>query len=119
MLASTVNNATSNSDSGAHFDQQSLAGSLTMRQTWNAFWNVNTVGTHTMTITFVPLLLKSNDPRLLFVTSGTHNLKGTETFELPINKIPDGGWPKKTPAAQNKIPAYRISSCGMNMMRDA
>ncbi|KAL9064974.1 MAG: hypothetical protein Q9161_008523 [Pseudevernia consocians] len=109
-LDALVNNA------GAQFDQQFLAGSLTMRQTWNASWNVNTVGTQIMTATFVPLLLRSNDPRLLFLTSGTSTLKGTENLELPINKIPAGGWPKKTLTAQNNIPAYRSSKCGMNMM---
>lgn len=104
-------------DSGAQFDQQFLDGSLTMRQTWNASWNVNTVGTQIMTATFVPLLLRSNDPRLLFLASGTSSLKGTENLELPINKVPAGGWPKKTLTAQNNnIPAYRSSKCGMNMM---
>lgn len=87
-----------------------------MRQTWNASWNVNTVGTQIMTATFVPLLLKSNDPRLLFMTSGTSTLKGTENFELPINKIPAAGWPKTALTGPSNIPAYRSSKCGMNMM---
>lgn len=116
MLASTTNSATSNSGSGAQFDQQFLAGSLTMRQTWNASWNVNTVGTQIMTAIFVPLLLKSDDPRLLFMASGTSSLKGTENLDLPFNRVPAGGWPKKTPTAINNIPAYRSSKCGMNMM---
>ena len=72
MLASTANNAISNSELGAQFDQHFLAGSLTMRQVWNASWNVNTVGTQIMTATFVPLLLKSNDPRLLVRIFGVH-----------------------------------------------
>lgn len=55
-----------------------LTGILTMRQTWNASWNFNTVGTQIMTATFVPLLLKSNDPRILFMTSGTSTLKRAE-----------------------------------------
>ena len=103
----------SNTDAGAQFDQQFLAGKLTMRQMWNASWNVNTVGTQVMTATFAPLLLKSQDPRLLFMTSGTSTLKGSENLDLPINKVPDAGWPKKT---QSNIPAYRSSKCGMNMM---
>ena len=103
-------------DSGAQFDQQVSAGKLSMRQMWNASWNVNTVGTQVMTATFVPLLLKSNDPRLLFMTSGTSTLKGSENLELPINKVPPRGWPKSTLTAQSDIPAYRSSKCGMNMM---
>lgn len=38
----------------------------------------NTVGTQIMTATFVPLLLKSNDPRILFMTSGNSTLKEAE-----------------------------------------
>ena len=87
-----------------------------MRQMWNASWNVNTVGTQVMTSIFVPLLLKSSDPRLLFMTSGTSTLKGTENHDLPINKVPPRGWPKMTGTAQSNIPAYRSSKCGMNMM---
>ncbi|KAL9135198.1 MAG: hypothetical protein Q9175_003618 [Cornicularia normoerica] len=84
-LDALVNNA------GAQFDQQFLAGNLTIRQTWNASWNVNTIGTQIMTATFVPLLLKSKYPRLLFMTGGTSTLKGTEYSDLPINKVPTGG----------------------------
>ncbi|KAK4695031.1 hypothetical protein P7C71_g2642, partial [Lecanoromycetidae sp. Uapishka_2] len=109
-LDALVNNA------GAQFDQQFLAGHLTMRQAWNASWNVNTVGTQIMTATFVPLLLKSEDPRLLFMASGTSSLKGTENPAMPFNKVPAGGWPKEAPTAINNIPAYRSSKCGMNMM---
>ena len=89
---------------------------MTTRQAWNASWNVNTVGTHIMTSTFVPLLLKSHDPRLLFMASGTSALTGTENPALPINKIPNAGWPKTDLAANANLPAYRSSKCGMNMM---
>ena len=98
------------------FDGQFLSGTLTMRQAWNASWNVNTAGTQVMTATFAPLLLKSSDPRLLFMASGTSTLKGTENQNLPTNKVPDAGWPKKGLAAPGYIPAYRSSKCGMNMM---
>ena len=87
-----------------------------MRQAWNTSWNVNTVGTQIMTATFAPLLLKSHDPRLLFMTSGTSTLTGTENLASPINKVPAAGWPKTTLTAQNNLPAYRSSKCGMNMM---
>ena len=87
-----------------------------MRELWTKSWITNTVGTQIMTATFVPLLLKSSDPRLLFMTSGTSTLKGTENLESPINKVPPPGWPKITPNAINNIAAYRSSKCGMNMM---
>ena len=112
----TTSNATSESTSGAQFDPEILAGNMTMRQAWNTSWNVNTVGTQIMTATFAPLLLKSHDPRLLFMTSGTSTLTGTENLASPINKVPAAGWPKTTLTPQNNIPAYRSSKCGMNMM---
>ena len=116
MLASTNHNAFSNYASGVQFDQQLLDGSLTMRQTWNASWNVNVVGTQITTAAFVPLLLRSNDPRILLMASGTSSLKVAENLELPIIKVPVGGWPKETLSKLASIPAYRSSKCGMNMM---
>lgn len=104
-----------------------------MRQMWNQSWNVNTVGTQVMTNTFIPLLLKSDQPRLLFITSGTSTLAGTEA-QTPLNISPAKGWPKtgmqdarnvsppiRTQSVvlkltQGQVPAYRSSKCGMNMV---
>ena len=83
-----------------------------MRQMWNQSWNVNTTGTHIMTSTFMPLLLESSNPRLIFITSGTSTLAGIENQALPVNKNPSKGWPKTNPG----ITAYRSSKTGMNMM---
>lgn len=94
------------------FDVEVLSGRMSMREAWNKSWNVNTTGTQIMTHTFVPLLLKSSDPRLLFVTSGTSSLAETETEELWLNKSPAKGWPKQAIA----FPGYRSSKTGMNMM---
>ncbi|KAK2592782.1 hypothetical protein QQS21_009525 [Conoideocrella luteorostrata] len=104
-----VNNA------GGQFDQHFSAGKMTMRQVWHQSWSVNTASTQIMTANFVPLLLKSSDPRLLFITSGTSTLQGAENLELPINRVPQKGWPKSGPA-QSSIPAYRSAKTGMNMM---
>lgn len=88
-----------------------------MRQAWTASWTTNTVGTQIVTAAFMPLLLKSHDPRLLFMTSGTSTLTGTENLNSPINKVPaNKGWPKSNLAAVSNIPAYRSAKCGMNMM---
>ena len=87
-----------------------------MREAWNASWNVNTTGTQIITATFIPLLLKSQTPRLVFMASGTSTLTGTENFQAPINKTPAVGWPKTGLTFQNNIPAYRSAKCGMNMM---
>jgi NAD(P)-dependent dehydrogenase (short-subunit alcohol dehydrogenase family) len=85
---------------------------MSMRELWNKSWNVNTTGTQIMTNTFVPLLLKSTDPRLLFVTSGTSTLTETEDLSNPLSIAPAKGWPKQGFA----VPAYRSSKTGMNMM---
>jgi NAD(P)-dependent dehydrogenase (short-subunit alcohol dehydrogenase family) len=85
---------------------------MTMRETWNKTWNINTTGTHIVTHTFVPLLLKSSDPRLIFITSGTATLAESDNTAIAVNRSPAGGWPKQ---AYN-MAAYRSSKTGLNMM---
>jgi NAD(P)-dependent dehydrogenase (short-subunit alcohol dehydrogenase family) len=97
---------------GAQFDQLFTAGKTSERDMWNQSWNVNTTGTQIMTSTFIPLLLKSQTPRLLFVTSGTSTLAGAENGALPVDRSPPRGWPKQG----FSIPAYRSAKCGMNML---
>ena len=88
-----VNNA------GANFDFQAQAQGMNTRELWNATWDVNVTGTQILTELFMPLLLKSDDPRLLFLTSGTASLAETDRMESPmyqrINASPDPGWPKQ------------------------
>ncbi|KAJ5286919.1 hypothetical protein N7478_002605 [Penicillium angulare] len=97
-----INNA------GGQFDQHMYSSSNTMREMWNKSWNVNTTGTQILTHTFVPLLLKSSSPRLLFITSGTSTLAESKNPALPINHPPAKGWPKMRPS----ISAYRASKTG-------
>lgn len=107
-----INNA------GAGFDTEMQEGKLSLREGWNKAYNINVTGTYIMTSTFVPLLLKSSAPRLLFITSGTSSLIETEKFDNPalqrINASPAAGWPKQ--AAGMEIVSYRSSKTGMNMM---
>jgi len=84
-----------------------------MRELWNKSWDTNVSGTQVMTHTFVPLLLKSSEPRLLFVTSGTSTLAETEDPTYRLNVAPAKGWPK---GPGFEIAAYRSSKTGMNMM---
>ncbi|KAF7554588.1 hypothetical protein G7Z17_g2771 [Cylindrodendrum hubeiense] len=109
-LDALVNNA------GASFDPQLTAGTMTMREVWDASWRVNTTSTYVVTHTLVPLLLQSSDPRLLFVTSGTSTLEGSGDRDLPMNRVPGPGWPKQGMGMVGSIPAYRSSKTGMNMM---
>lgn len=88
-----------------------------MRQMWNQSWNVNTVGTQIMTSVFMPLLLQSSNPRLIFMASGTSSLAGTENFAFAVNKYSPKGWPKPNfDGTAYDIPAYRSSKTGLNMM---
>ncbi|KAF4633507.1 hypothetical protein G7Y89_g4612 [Cudoniella acicularis] len=103
-----VNNA------GGLFDRQLASGNMTMRELWDKSWSVNTTGTQIFTHTFVPLLLKSSDPRLLFIASGTSTLEGSEDTVLPMNISPPKGWPKEP--SSFGFGAYRSSKSGMNMM---
>lgn len=66
-----------------------------------------------MTSAFIPLLLKSADPRLLFITSGTSTLAGTEDQVLAVNRHPAAGWPKPGFIG---VPAYRSAKTGLNML---
>ncbi|KAL4864340.1 hypothetical protein BDV12DRAFT_14846 [Aspergillus spectabilis] len=102
-----INNA------GAQFDQHIAGGTLTPRSAWNRSWDVNVTGTQILTETFIPLLLSSSDPRIIFVTSGTSTLSGSESRNIPINRAPEAGWPKKTGFS---LAAYRSAKTGLNMM---
>jgi NAD(P)-dependent dehydrogenase (short-subunit alcohol dehydrogenase family) len=80
---------------------------------WNKTWDVNVTGTHLLTSSLTPLLLKSSDPRVLFVTSGAARLAGTDDLRLAINRSPPAGWPKP---AGTTATAYRSAKTGLNMV---
>ena len=107
----TTNNVTI----GTQLDPIYREGRMSLRELWDKSWSVNVASTQVMTHTFVPLLLKSKDARLMFMASGTSSLTIAENRALPINKAPEAGWPKKM-AHVNDIAAYRSSKAGMNMM---
>ncbi|KAI0857996.1 hypothetical protein F4860DRAFT_487373 [Xylaria cubensis] len=105
-------------NSGASFDYEILQGKMTMREGFNASWNVNVTGTHILTTFAVPLLLKSSDPRLIFIASGTATLTETEKSDSPaakrINSSPPAGWPKEVIGMQTT--SYRSAKTGLNML---
>lgn len=111
-LDTLINNA------GATFDGEFTAGTMTQREVWNKTWDVNVTGPQVMTELFIPLLLKSQDPRLIFITSGTASLIETEDTSNPmlerINATPAKGWPKDPKFV--RYPAYRSVNSGLNMM---
>lgn len=103
---------------GASFDNEMAAGRMSMRDGFNASWNINVTGTHILTTLAVPLLLKSSDPRLIFIASGTSTLTETESFATPtlarINTPPAAGWPKQIVGLNTT--SYRSSKTGLNML---
>lgn len=107
-----INNA------GMAFDMEiDLKDISSMRKNWNRSWDLNVTGTNIMTHVFAPLLIKSSDGRLLFLTSGTSTLKGTEdstsdAAKQRLNGSPPAGWPKPG----FKLISYRSAKTGMNMM---
>ena len=110
-LDALVNNA------GANFDHSIRDGKMSRREGWIKSWDTNVAGTMVLTHELVPLLLKSSNPRLIFITSGTSTLTETESQEGPIlqalNAPPEAGWPKNL--EKNPTMAYRSSKCGLNM----
>ncbi|KAI0908064.1 hypothetical protein F4823DRAFT_600750 [Ustulina deusta] len=103
---------------GASFDYEILQGRMSTREGFNASWNVNVTGPHILTTLAVPLLLKSSDPRLVFIASGTASLLETERNDTPplarLNSSPEAGWPKQTVGMATT--AYRSSKTGLNML---
>ncbi|KAF2019293.1 NAD(P)-binding protein [Aaosphaeria arxii CBS 175.79] len=106
-----VNNA------GAAFDQlmKDNPGPSGIREAWDRAYSLNVTSTQVFTHTFIPLLLASASPRLLFVTSGLSSLENfapTRVSSGATREIP-AGWPK--PAGPSVI-AYRSSKTALNMM---
>lgn len=64
-----------------------------------------------MTYTFMPLLLKSSNPQLIFV-SGLSGINEASKKYFPTPPQP-AGWPKKIPF---ETIGYRCSKCALNML---
>ncbi|KAI1177849.1 hypothetical protein F4777DRAFT_576664 [Nemania sp. FL0916] len=103
---------------GASFDNDITSGKRTMREAFNLTWDVNVTGTHILTTLAAPLLIKSSDPRLIFMASGTSTLTESERSDTPnlhrINASPPAGWPKQ--AIGLNTTSYRSSKTGLNMI---
>lgn len=82
-----------------------------LRESFNRAYDVNVSGTNVMTWTFVPLLLKSSDPRLLFV-AGLSNLTKAAEHYFPTPPQP-AGWPKKI---DFETIGYKCSKTALSML---
>ncbi|KAI0121311.1 hypothetical protein BJ170DRAFT_688067 [Xylariales sp. AK1849] len=108
-----VNNAGAHILTGGQYDWEYKQGSISLRNSWNKAFDVNVSGTHVMTHVFMPLLLESSDPRLLFITSGLSSLQNTSAKFYPNPNPPPAGWPKDL---NFDTMAYRSSKAALNMM---
>ncbi|KAJ7676291.1 hypothetical protein B0H17DRAFT_987715 [Mycena rosella] len=100
-----INNA------GSTFDFEFLAGNVSLRECFTKAYDVNVAGTHVLTWTLIPLLLKSADPRLIFV-SGLSNLSQASREYFPTPPQP-AGWPK---TIEFETIGYRCSKVALNML---
>jgi len=106
-----INNAGGSFDSLMRGDTSPSA----IRAAWNKSYSVNVTSTQVFTTTFMPLLLASSSPRLLFVTSGLSSLAMASSGRnsATIREPSKSGWPK--PFTPSQI-AYRSSKTALNMM---
>lgn len=84
---------------------------MTARQAWNKAWDVNVTGAHIVTSTFLPLLMESSDPRLLFITSGLSSMGECAVGDRRYPPPPAG-----LPKEPGLFMGYRSSKAGLNMM---
>ncbi|CAK7235798.1 hypothetical protein SBRCBS47491_009417 [Sporothrix bragantina] len=102
-----VNNA------GHALDPAYAKGELSLRDCWNQNFDVNVSGTDVMTHTFAPLLIKSKDARLLFLTSGlASNVDFAENYYAGPAPT-ETGWPK---TFVGRPTTYRATKAALNMM---
>ncbi|KAH7245760.1 hypothetical protein BKA59DRAFT_511720 [Fusarium tricinctum] len=106
-----VNNAGANFESFNHND----GGDPTMaREVFDKAYSVNVSSTQVFTATFVPLLLASSSPRMIFLTSGLSTLQGAhESFLTKVSGSIPQGWPK--PGLPTAV-AYRSAKTALNMV---
>lgn len=96
---------------GASFDPEYLAGRLSLRECFTKAYDVNIAGTNVLTTTFIPMLLKSSNPRLIFVPGLSHiNEAGEAYFPTPPQPA---GRPKKI---DFEVIGYRCSRTALNML---
>ncbi|CAH0058522.1 unnamed protein product [Clonostachys solani] len=99
-------------NAGIALDAELVFGDITMREAWNKSYDVNVSGPNILTQTFAPLLLKSFDPRLIFVSSGLASLGRMSEAHYPAPPPIPAGWPKKGAYLPS---SYRSSKTALNM----
>ena len=84
------------------------------RAVWGSMFESNVTGHHELTFALAPLLIKSRDPRLLFISSNLSSLNLTFAPSNPfLNKEQGAGWPKDW---SGETPGYKASKAALNMI---
>jgi len=86
---------------------------MTKRDAFLKAYITNVISTDSLTETFVPLLLRSASPRILFISSAVASLNLHTEESTPVNASPPSGWPKEYTFNST---TYRTSKTAMNMM---
>lgn len=71
-----------------------MRGQIGLREAFNRAYDMNVTGAHITSFEFMPLLLKSSDPRLLFVAGLSMMTQVAKGPYFPTPPLP-GGWPKE------------------------
>ncbi|KAI0976529.1 hypothetical protein F4678DRAFT_413674 [Xylaria arbuscula] len=98
-------------NAGAGFDPEFVQGKISLRECFNRAYDVNVSGAQVLTWTLIPLLLKSPEPRVLFLAGLSQMTQAAEEY-FPTPPQP-AGWPKKI---DFETIGYRCSKTAMNMM---
>ncbi|KAK4163898.1 hypothetical protein QBC43DRAFT_54952 [Cladorrhinum sp. PSN259] len=101
-----INNAAINADI------PHLKGEITLRDSFLNSYNTNVASVAVITSTFLPLLLKSPDPRILFI-SGLGTFSSAVKGQIPLPPNLPLGWPK---GLTFETVAYRCTKTSLNML---
>ncbi|KAK9413582.1 hypothetical protein SUNI508_11791 [Seiridium unicorne] len=97
---------------GAGFDQEFSDRKMPLRIRYNKAYDLNVSGTNVVTWTFVPLLLESAEPRLIFLAGLSQMTQAAESY-FPIPPQP-AGWPKKVDFVETI--SYRCRKTALSML---
>jgi NAD(P)-dependent dehydrogenase (short-subunit alcohol dehydrogenase family) len=96
------------------FEENDGADPARARLLFNRTYERNVTATQVFTATFIPLLLESSSPRIIFLTSGLSTLHGAhESFLSKVSGSIPKGWPK---TGFSTTVAYRSSKTALNMV---
>lgn len=86
---------------------------LPERDIFNQSYDVNVTGAHLLTTALAGSLIRSSNPRLLFISSSLGSLALTEDVSSWSNQAPAAGWPK---APHATFAAYNNTKAAVNLL---